>query len=124
MRRLGRSGARHARAGFDRMCRRSVRAAHAGAGQGEAGAAPRRIDGPRHARTNQDCHDDRRGRGAGARFNMDAPPLDKAAPPVEGVRVGAVCVPTDAPEWDGTLEWNSTTLVVVEVAAGGETGLG
>lgn len=33
-------------------------------------------------------------------------------------------IPTDAPEADGTLEWNRTSLVVVEVAAGGKTGLG
>jgi L-alanine-DL-glutamate epimerase-like enolase superfamily enzyme len=40
------------------------------------------------------------------------------------VRAGAFVVPTDAPEADGTFAWNSTTLVVVEVEAGGETGLG
>jgi L-alanine-DL-glutamate epimerase-like enolase superfamily enzyme len=33
-------------------------------------------------------------------------------------------IPTDAPEADGTLEWDRTVLVVVEVDAGGETGLG
>src|SRR4051794_35741434 len=33
-------------------------------------------------------------------------------------------VPTDAPESDGTLEWDSTTIVVVEAHARGETGLG
>jgi L-alanine-DL-glutamate epimerase-like enolase superfamily enzyme len=33
-------------------------------------------------------------------------------------------IPTDAPESDGTLEWTSTTVVVVEVDAGGQTGLG
>src|SRR5581483_10747744 len=31
---------------------------------------------------------------------------------------------TDGPESDGTLEWTSTTIVVVEVEAGGERGLG
>ena len=36
-------------------------------------------------------------------------------------RVAAYTIPTDAPESDGTLEWDSTTIVVVEVAAGGET---
>jgi L-alanine-DL-glutamate epimerase-like enolase superfamily enzyme len=45
-------------------------------------------------------------------------------PPIEQVRVGAFQIPTDFPESDGTLEWDATTLVVVEVAAGGETGLG
>lgn len=36
-----------------------------------------------------------------------------------------VCtVPTDAPEADGTFEWNSTTLVLVELSAGNKVGLG
>ncbi len=43
---------------------------------------------------------------------------------VEGLEVSAYVVPTDRPESDGTLEWDSTTLVVVEVFAGGERGLG
>ncbi len=47
-----------------------------------------------------------------------------SALPIEGVRVAAFTIPTDAPESDGTLEWNATTLVVVEVAAAGITGLG
>jgi L-alanine-DL-glutamate epimerase-like enolase superfamily enzyme len=38
--------------------------------------------------------------------------------------VSVFIVPTDAPESDGTLEWTSTTLVVVEVEAGGVPGLG
>src|SRR4051812_25424499 len=33
-------------------------------------------------------------------------------------------VPTDEPESDGTLEWDSTTMVVVEVAHDGAVGLG
>ncbi|HET7340143.1 MAG TPA: enolase C-terminal domain-like protein [Methylomirabilota bacterium] len=33
-------------------------------------------------------------------------------------------IPTDAPESDGTLAWDRTTLVVVEAVAGGRTGLG
>jgi L-alanine-DL-glutamate epimerase-like enolase superfamily enzyme len=43
---------------------------------------------------------------------------------VECLGVSAYTVPTDEPESDGTLEWDSTTLVLVEVSAGGETGLG
>src|SRR5438477_4284881 len=43
---------------------------------------------------------------------------------VEGLGVSAYTVPTDQPESDGTAEWDSTTIVVVEVRAGGETGLG
>lgn len=33
-------------------------------------------------------------------------------------------IPTDQPESDGTLEWDSTTIIVVEVSAGTETGVG
>src|SRR4029079_12065530 len=33
-------------------------------------------------------------------------------------------IPLDAPESDGTAEWDSTVMVVVEAHAGGETGLG
>lgn len=43
---------------------------------------------------------------------------------VSAVRARAYTIPTDAPEADGTLAWTSTTLVVVEVDAGGATGLG
>jgi L-alanine-DL-glutamate epimerase-like enolase superfamily enzyme len=43
---------------------------------------------------------------------------------VERLEVSAYEVPTDQPESDGTLEWDSTTLVLVEVTGGGETGLG
>jgi L-alanine-DL-glutamate epimerase-like enolase superfamily enzyme len=43
---------------------------------------------------------------------------------VETLSVSAYTVPTDEPESDGTLEWDSTTIVVVEVRGGGETGLG
>jgi L-alanine-DL-glutamate epimerase-like enolase superfamily enzyme len=43
---------------------------------------------------------------------------------VEQLAVSAYEVPTDEPESDGTLEWDSTTIVVVEARAGGETGLG
>jgi L-alanine-DL-glutamate epimerase-like enolase superfamily enzyme len=43
---------------------------------------------------------------------------------VERVSVSAYEIPTDAPESDGTLEWDSTTLVLVEAAGGGEVGIG
>ena len=33
-------------------------------------------------------------------------------------------IPTDKPEADGTFAWDSTTLVVVEIKAGGQEGLG
>nr|WP_309235395.1 enolase C-terminal domain-like protein [Streptomyces sp. TRM64462] len=46
---------------------------------------------------------------------------------VDRVDVGAFRVPTDGPggrEQDGTLDWDSTTLVLVQVGAGGRTGIG
>jgi L-alanine-DL-glutamate epimerase-like enolase superfamily enzyme len=44
--------------------------------------------------------------------------------PIERVRVEVFTIPTDLPESDGTIEWDSTTMVLVEVDAGGQTGLG
>ena len=43
---------------------------------------------------------------------------------VDELEVGAYTVPTDAPEADGTLSWDATTIVVVHAFAGGERGLG
>src|ERR687888_24859 len=43
---------------------------------------------------------------------------------VERISVAAYEIPTDQPESDGTLEWDSTTMVLVHAEAGGETGLG
>jgi L-alanine-DL-glutamate epimerase-like enolase superfamily enzyme len=43
---------------------------------------------------------------------------------VERIDVSAYTIPTDEPESDGTLEWDETTIVVVELTAGGEAGLG
>jgi hypothetical protein len=44
--------------------------------------------------------------------------------PVASLRVSAYTVPTEEPESDGTAEWDSTTIVVVEASGGGETGIG
>ena len=55
---------------------------------------------------------------------MQATVSTRTAPPIENVRVGAFRIPTDAPESDGTLEWEATTLVVVEITTAGEIGLG
>jgi L-alanine-DL-glutamate epimerase-like enolase superfamily enzyme len=44
--------------------------------------------------------------------------------PVEQVRARAFTVPTDSPESDGTLSWDSTTVVFAHVRAGGREGLG
>ncbi len=43
---------------------------------------------------------------------------------VEGLELSASTIPTDEPESDATLEWDSTTAIVVQVRAAGETGLG
>jgi L-alanine-DL-glutamate epimerase-like enolase superfamily enzyme len=43
---------------------------------------------------------------------------------IENVSVSAYRIPTDFPESDGTAEWTSTTLVLVEVSGGGATGIG
>lgn len=47
--------------------------------------------------------------------------------PVDGITIHAFTVPTDGPdgaEEDGTLRWESTTMVLVEARAGGRTGIG
>ncbi|HET7409650.1 MAG TPA: enolase C-terminal domain-like protein, partial [Paracoccaceae bacterium] len=44
--------------------------------------------------------------------------------PVESVRAEAFRVPTESPESDGTLEWDSTTMVLATIRAGGMTGIG
>ncbi|SPP97131.1 enolase C-terminal domain-like protein [Bradyrhizobium vignae] len=44
--------------------------------------------------------------------------------PIRSVRAEAYRVPTDRPEADGTISWNSTTIVLVEVEGGGRVGLG
>jgi hypothetical protein len=43
---------------------------------------------------------------------------------VERLQVSAFKIPTDAPESDATFAWDSTTLVLVEAQAGGNTGIG
>jgi L-alanine-DL-glutamate epimerase-like enolase superfamily enzyme len=40
------------------------------------------------------------------------------------VRARAYTIPTDEPEQDGTLDWDSTTLIVATVEAGGYEGIG
>lgn len=43
---------------------------------------------------------------------------------VDRIEVSAYEIPTDRPESDGTLEWDSTTIVLVEVACGAHRGIG
>lgn len=48
----------------------------------------------------------------------------RAQCPIDAIGVQAYTIPTQSPESDGTLEWDATTLVYVEIHAGGETGIG
>jgi L-alanine-DL-glutamate epimerase-like enolase superfamily enzyme len=48
----------------------------------------------------------------------------RAEAPVQELDVAAFTIPTDAPEADGTLSWDSTTIVVVHAFAGDQWGLG
>ncbi len=43
---------------------------------------------------------------------------------IEKIEVSIYTVPTDFPESDGTLEWKSTTMVLVKISAAGKYGLG
>ena len=48
----------------------------------------------------------------------------QTAAKIERIAVSVYTVPTATPESDGTFEWDKTSLVLVEVTAGGKTGLG
>jgi L-alanine-DL-glutamate epimerase-like enolase superfamily enzyme len=43
---------------------------------------------------------------------------------ISELNVSVYRIPTDGPESDGTIEWESTTMVMVTIGAGGTTGLG
>jgi L-alanine-DL-glutamate epimerase-like enolase superfamily enzyme len=45
-------------------------------------------------------------------------------PAVKALDTAVYVIPTDAPEADGTLAWEKTTMVLVTASAGGERGLG
>src|SRR5215470_16623127 len=45
-------------------------------------------------------------------------------PAITGVDAAVFTVPTDAPEADGTLAWDATTMVLVTAQAGSERGIG
>ncbi len=57
-------------------------------------------------------------------MSTDAATVRRRAAPIEGVSVAAFAIPTDGPEADGTLSWQRTVLVAVELEAGGQRGLG
>jgi L-alanine-DL-glutamate epimerase-like enolase superfamily enzyme len=48
----------------------------------------------------------------------------QSSPKIERIQVSVYTVPTKTPESDGTIQWDKTSLVLVEVLAGGKTGLG
>ena len=50
--------------------------------------------------------------------------MGMSQPKIEAADVSVFTIPTDAPEADGTLQWNSTTLVLVQLMGSGVTGLG
>ena len=50
--------------------------------------------------------------------------LGESGVPVERTVASVYTIPTDSPESDGTYEWQHTTLVLVEITGGGQTGLG
>jgi L-alanine-DL-glutamate epimerase-like enolase superfamily enzyme len=43
---------------------------------------------------------------------------------IRGLKVSVYKIPTDLPEADGTIAWNSTTMILVEISAGGKLGIG
>jgi L-alanine-DL-glutamate epimerase-like enolase superfamily enzyme len=50
--------------------------------------------------------------------------LSRGSPTIERLSVRAFRIPTDEPEADGTISWDSTTMILVEVAGGGAKGIG
>ena len=46
------------------------------------------------------------------------------APPLDDIAAAVYVIPTDAPEADGTLAWNETTVILVTATAGGQQGTG
>jgi L-alanine-DL-glutamate epimerase-like enolase superfamily enzyme len=51
-------------------------------------------------------------------------PATADGPRVEDIGAAVYVIPTDAPEADGTLAWDETTVVLVTARAGGELGIG
>ncbi len=43
---------------------------------------------------------------------------------IQELKISAYKIPTDLPEADGTIAWNSTTMILVEITAGGKKGIG
>src|SRR3954463_10174530 len=49
---------------------------------------------------------------------------ERSAVAIDRIRVHALTFPTDGPEQDGTISWDSTTMILVEIEADGITGIG
>ena len=54
----------------------------------------------------------------------ESPRRSRSGQSIDRVHVAAYTVPTERPESDGTLQWDSTTIIVVEVTCGATTGFG
>lgn len=54
----------------------------------------------------------------------ESPTFSGPTPAIRGMTVRAFTIPTETPEADGTLDWDATTMVVVELNANGSQGLG
>ncbi len=50
--------------------------------------------------------------------------MERPEAPIEKAVVSAYTIPTDAPEADGTLSWDSTTLILAELHCGRKIGIG
>ncbi|MGH6890438.1 MAG: enolase C-terminal domain-like protein [Rhizomicrobium sp.] len=50
--------------------------------------------------------------------------MARAQAAISKISAGAYTIPTDSPESDGTIAWDSTTLVLAEIEAGGAAGMG
>lgn len=50
--------------------------------------------------------------------------MTSQGPPISGLRTAVYRFPTPEPEADGTMRWDATTVVTVQLEAGGRTGLG
>ena len=91
---------------------RAGQGAQLGAARGRSGRAAGSSGSRSSRRSRSSCPGDEHAR----RTRVEAP--------VEELEVAAYTIPTDAPEADGTLAWDATTIVVVHAHGGGETGLG
>ena len=85
-----------------------------------AAQRPENRHGNQHGGMSQEDEGD--GRSDAGRPPADGPVVQ--GPGVEGLDAAVYVVPTDAPEADGTLAWDKTTLVLVTARAGGQQGIG